>query len=230
MIESQPQTQTQHPALAPSGKKDQISFERVCKMKHILQTRDVNIPETVTLKVKARTVTVSGPRGTLTKSLKHVHLDIQRLSPSKIRVQVWHGARKHIACIRTACSHIENMIKGVTKGFEYKMRFAYAHFPINVNCVNDGTMVEIRNFLGEKIIRRVQMLPGVKVVTSDAQKDEICLIGNDIQNVSQSGMNSLKLINTTAASIQQSVLVKNKDIRKFLDGIYVSEKGLFEKE
>lgn len=29
----------------------------------------------------------------------------------------------------------------------------------------------------------------------------------------------------TAANIQQSVLVKNKDIRKFLDGIYVSERG-----
>jgi large subunit ribosomal protein L9e len=28
-----------------------------------------------------------------------------------------------------------------------------------------------------------------------------------------------------AASIHQSTLVKNKDIRKFLDGIYVSEKG-----
>ena len=28
-----------------------------------------------------------------------------------------------------------------------------------------------------------------------------------------------------AASIRHSVAVKNKDIRKFLDGIYVSEKG-----
>ena len=29
-----------------------------------------------------------------------------------------------------------------------------------------------------------------------------------------------------AAQIYQSVLVRNKDIRKFLDGIYVSEKEL----
>ncbi|KAG0445520.1 hypothetical protein HPB47_014257, partial [Ixodes persulcatus] len=29
---------------------------------------------------------------------------------------------------------------------------------------------------------------------------------------------------SNAARIQQSTLVKNKDIRKFLDGIYVSEK------
>lgn len=188
-------------------------------MKHILQERDITIPEGVIVKIKARSVYVKGPRGELTKSLKHTDLDIQRVSDKKLKVKVWHGARKHIACIRTCCAHIENMIKGVTKGFEYKMRLAYAHFPINAVTVNDGAMVEIRNFLGEKIIRRVAMLDGVKVSVSDAQKDELILVGNDLQNVSQS-----------AASIQQSVLVKNKDIRKFLDGIYVSEKGLLVKE
>jgi large subunit ribosomal protein L9e len=33
---------------------------------------------------------------------------------------------------------------------------------------------------------------------------------------------------TTAALIQQSTTVKDKDIRKFLDGIYVSEKTTVE--
>ena len=33
------------------------------------------------------------------------------------------------------------------------------------------------------------------------------------------------LSDTAAALIHQAVLVKRKDIRKFLDGIYVSEKG-----
>ena len=28
---------------------------------------------------------------------------------------------------------INNLIIGVTKGFKYKMRYVYAHFPINVN-------------------------------------------------------------------------------------------------
>ncbi len=156
-------------------------------MKSILQQRDVKVPEGVILKVKSRSVYVKGPRGELNKNFKHVDVDMQKLSETKLRVKVWHGGRKHIACIRTVCSHIENMIKGVTKGFEYKMRFAYAHFPINVNCVKEGTQVEIRNFLGEKIIRRVNMLEGVKVAPSEGQKDEITLIGNDIQNVSQSG-------------------------------------------
>ncbi|KAI8607279.1 ribosomal protein L6, alpha-beta domain-containing protein [Chytriomyces sp. MP71] len=111
------------------------------------------------------------------------------------------------------------MITGVTKGFEYKMRFVYAHFPINVNISDSKKDVEIRNFVGQKVVMRVTMLDGVTVSQSANQKDEITLIGNDIDNVSQS-----------AAQIQQSTRVRNKDIRKFLDGIYVSEKGHIVKE
>ena len=105
------------------------------------------------------------------------------------------------------------MITGVTKGFKYKMRFCYAHFPINVSCA--GENVEIRNFLGEKKVRKVKLLEGVKYVRTADVKDQIELSGIDITKVS-----------LTCAQIQQSTAVRHKDIRKFLDGIYVSEKGV----
>merc|ERR1711862_359055 len=53
---------------------------------------------------------------------------------------------------------------GVTRGFLYKMRFVYSHFPINVTL--NGNTVEIRNFLGEKRVRKVELLEGVKYVRS----------------------------------------------------------------
>merc|ERR1711893_361323 len=74
--------------------------------------------------------------------------------------------------------------------------------------------VEIRNFLGEKRVRKVKLLEGVEYVRNPNVKDQIELSGNDIVAVS-----------LTAAQIQQATNVRKKDLRKFLDGIYVSEKG-----
>lgn len=40
--------------------------------------------------------------------------------------------------------------------------------------------------------------------------------------------NSIEAVSQSAALIQQSTTVKRKDIRKFLDGLYVSEKTTVE--
>jgi len=153
-----------------------------------------------------------------------------------IQIELHHGARKNVATLRTVRTLINNLIIGVTKGFKYKMRYVYAHFPINVNVEKNSETglfeVEIRyvlcallgvrklgfwtareegrsadgihrNFIGEKIVRRVVMQPGVDVEPSKNQKDELQLYGNSLENVSQS-----------AADIQQICRVRNKDIRK----------------
>ncbi|KAF8826844.1 hypothetical protein HHX47_DHR5000630 [Lentinula edodes] len=207
-------------------------------MRDVLQTEELVIPEGVTVALKARIITVTGPRGTLTKNVQHVNMDIRlvKSKDSKVTLAVWQGGRKHVACLRTIKSLISNMINGVTKGFRYKMRAVYAHFPINCIIQSDGHAVEIRNFLGEKVsserfklvgktdcpfqtVRHVNMLDGVVITESKAQKDELILEGNDIDMVSQS-----------AASIHGVCRVRNKDIRKFLDGIYVSNKGVIAEE
>uniref|UniRef100_A0A060T794 ARAD1B17864p n=1 Tax=Blastobotrys adeninivorans TaxID=409370 RepID=A0A060T794_BLAAD len=184
-------------------------------MKYIQSDENLEVPEGVTVDIKSRIVTVTGPRGTLTKNLRHIDVAFTKVSNRLIKVTVHHGERKHVAALRTVKSLIANMITGVTKGYKYKMRYVYAHFPINVNLLENGSVVEIRNFLGEKRVRTVRVLEGVKAEVSSAQKDELILTGNSVENVSQ-----------TAADIQQICRVRNKDIRKFLDGIYVSEKGV----
>lgn len=60
----------------------------------------------------------------------------------------------------------------VVQGYKYKLKAVYAHFPINVN-VNNHVDVEIRNFLGEKIVRKIKMLDGVKCGVVAGAKDEI---------------------------------------------------------
>jgi large subunit ribosomal protein L9e len=75
----------------------------------------------------------------------------------------------------------------VSQGYQYKMRAVYAHFPINCVTSEGGSVIEVRNFLGEKFIRKVRMAPGVTVVNSTKQKDELILEGNSIEDVSRSG-------------------------------------------
>ena len=157
-------------------------------MKIVKTARSVPIPDGVTVLIKSRRVKVTGPRGSLQRSFKHQSFDMF-VKDGKVNIELWFGNRKTISAVRTIASHIANMITGVTKGYEYKMRFVYAHFPHNVVITDDGTAVEIRNFLGERITRRVEMLEGVKIVRSEDVKDEVVLTGNDIELVSQSAAN-----------------------------------------
>ncbi|ELU45468.1 60S ribosomal protein L9 [Rhizoctonia solani AG-1 IA] len=158
------------------------------KMRDVLSTEELTIPEGVTVAIKSRLINVEGPRGKLVKNVRHVNMDIQLVKSSKenqVTLAVWQGGRKHVACLRT--------IKSVCaiQGFRYKMRAVYAHFPINCIIQDGGKKVEIRNFLGEKVgvlVRHVAMLDGVTISESKAQKDELILEGNDVQNVSQSGV------------------------------------------
>jgi large subunit ribosomal protein L9e len=172
-------------------------------------------------------VKVTGKLGTLEREFKHIAMECRKVKKlvggdeeagtepvekDYIQVDLWFATRKQLACVRTVCSHIENMIVGVTRGFVYKMRFVYSHFPINVSL--SGDTVEIRNFLGERRVRKVKLLPGVKYNRNDAVKDQIEFTGIDIAAVS-----------LTAAKVQQATNIRHKDLRKFLDGIYVAEKG-----
>ena len=56
------------------------------------------------------------------------------------------------------------------------MRSVYAHFPININIIDNGKTVEVRNYLGERYIRVVKMRDGV-ICKQSGNKDEIIVEG-----------------------------------------------------
>ena len=169
----------------------------------------------MTIKIDGRKFTVKGPRGELVREFDSVKFTATLRGKRTLQIDMFSANRAEKACVRTVATHIENMIKGVTTGFLYKMRLAYNHFPLNLTIDKAKGLVEVRNFLGERRVRRVPLQPGVSIEKSTgSNKDEFILTGNNIEAVAGS-----------CALIHESCLVRGKDIRKFLDGIYVSEKG-----
>jgi large subunit ribosomal protein L6 len=79
-----------------------------------------------------------------------------------------------------------------------------------MNISVQGRRILIHNFIGERSPRIAKIIGDVQVTV---EGDDIIVTGNDIEAVAQ-----------TAANIQQSTKIRNKDLRKFLDGIYVYQK------
>ena len=185
-------------------------------MKTLLTEETLKVPKGVKITIKSKKVEVKGKHGDLTRDFKHLPIELYLGDGGKkVIARMYFAKSKQCSMLNTVCSHINNLFDGVQKKFEYKMRLVYAHFPINVNIINGGKTIEIRNFLGEKVVRTVHMIPGVTVDKSASTKDELVVTGTDIENTGRS-----------AALIHQSCLCKKKDIRKFLDGIYVSSHGV----
>ncbi|XP_042404554.1 60S ribosomal protein L9-like [Zingiber officinale] len=136
-------------------------------MKTILSSQTMDIPEGVTVKVNAKIVEVEGPRGKLTRDFKHLNLDFELIEGGKkLKVDAWFGSQKTTPAIRTSLIHIDNLITGVTKGYRYKMRLVYAHFPINASITPNNSCIEIRNFLGEKKVRQYDALKFVEILVT----------------------------------------------------------------
>ena len=106
-------------------------------MREILKEVVIDIPENITItKKKNREFVVKGPKGELHKSFKHISFDAVFVKDkktgrvNKLKIQLWFSKRKERAIVTTIASHLKNMITGVTKGYKFVMKFAYAHFPI----------------------------------------------------------------------------------------------------
>lgn len=176
-------------------------------MKDVEAVKAIEIPNGVDVKVDGRVVTVKGAKGILTRDFSEAPLLIQ-LEDKAIKVQANWPRKKEAALVGTVSSHIQNMITGVIKGFTYKLKIVFSHFPISVKVKEN--MVSIENFTGERSPRLVKILGDTKV---SVKEDDVIVQGINLEDVSQ-----------TAASIEQGTKVKVKDPRVFLDGIFIYEK------
>ena len=121
--------------------------------------------------------------------------------------------RKEKALAGTWAAHLNNMVRGVDSGFEYKLKAVYSHFPMTIKV--QGNEMTITNLFGEKV-PRVAALPWspADVEVKVAKKTDVTVIGADREKVGQ-----------TAANIERACRIKKRDRRVFQDGIYIVSKG-----
>jgi large subunit ribosomal protein L6 len=171
-------------------------------------SRSIPIPEGVVISLDGKKVTVRGSKATLTRDFSLASVSLET-DGKDVRVWAKWPRKKEASLVGTIESHIKNMITGVTKGYTYKMKIVFSHFPITVKVQDRAVMVE--NFTGERRPRKAKILGDVKV---KLETDDIIIQGAALEDVSQ-----------TAANIEMMTRVTNKDPRVFLDGIYVYERN-----
>jgi large subunit ribosomal protein L6 len=171
------------------------------------KSETIEMPDDVQVSLEGRRITVKGPKGTLVRDFSHAPVSIE-LSGKTIRIWAEWPRKREAALVGTLQSHIRNMIAGVSKGFTYKLKIVFSHFPISAKLKEKTILIE--NFTGERNPRKAKIIGDVRV---KIQGDDVIVQGANLEDVSQ-----------TAANVEQATKVKRKDPRIFLDGLYVYEK------
>ena len=168
---------------------------------------EVPLQEGVTANYQDYVLSVSGPKGETSKYLKYPNVDIT-VDDNSIKISTQYLSKRERKIIKTYKVHVENLIKGVVEGFEYKLRVVYEKFPVTVE--NNNGVFSIKNLLGEKHPRTMN-LP--EDVTVDVKGSEITVKGINKERCGQ-----------IAASLEQLSRFSHMDRRVVQDGIYIVEK------
>ncbi len=174
--------------------------------------RTFKIPEGVEVEVIGSRVRVTGPLGTLEKDFGHAKVDI-RVEDGRVVVSRRYRRKFDRAIVGTITSKIKNMVIGVLRGYVYELRIVWTHFPMDVKVDKERGVVYIEKFIGETVPRVAKIIGNVEIEV-DKNEGRILVKGIDLDEVSQ-----------TAANIQLATKIKDRDPRKFLDGIYISVRG-----
>jgi len=172
--------------------------------------REIDIPGGVDITINNGNLRINGPKGVLERRFYYPEVKIF-VEDSKVIVEsnAKRIKKEQRAILGTFAKHILNMIIGVTKGFEYRLKMVYSHFPIQLEIKNNSLF--INNFIGEKSPRIAYFFGDTKV---KIDKDIITVSGTNKEEVGQ-----------TAANIEAATKIKRKDPRVFQDGIYLISKG-----
>jgi large subunit ribosomal protein L6 len=176
------------------------------KIKGIVE--EIEVPKDLTLNMERNSIIIK--KGDKELKRKIGSLVEIKINNNKIILSIKKTSKNEKKELYTLKAHIKNMIKGLNEGFKYTLQVANVHFPITVKFDKTTNEIIVKNFLGEKIDRKIKVNPDVEI---KLDKDIIELESFDIEKAGQ-----------LAANIEKKTKVRNKDRRVFQDGIFITQK------
>ncbi len=167
----------------------------------------VKIPEGITCKIDNSKLICAKDDKTLTRNLNYPGITF-KMEGDSIVLCCKKANKIQYKKIRTLQAHLENIFRGLQKQYIYKLEICHVHFPMTAKIEGDELL--LTNFLGEKSPRKAKILPGVQV---NVKGSEMTLTSHNKEAAGQ-----------TAANIEKTTKIKNRDRRIFQDGIFITEK------
>ncbi len=154
-------------------------------MRVIYSAVDLEIPNGVKVDIEktdvfSYVVRVRGPLGEVVREFRNTPVAMS-VEGGRVVFEVFNARKREYAMLNTYKSLFRNMFLGVARGWRYKLKVIYTHFPMLVK-VQGGQLV-IENFLGRKSKIVLDIPRGVKVEVKG--KEDIVVEGVDRDLVSQ---------------------------------------------
>ena len=180
------------------------------KLDHIKHT--IVLSEGVGCAISDSMVTLSKDGKSISREFIHSRVSVL-MTDGNVEVFCDLPRRKERALAGTWCAHLRNMNKGLTDGFEYRLKAVYSHFPMTLKV--NGSILTINNLFGERVPRKAELpWTPAEVTVKVENKTEVVVSGVDKEKVGQ-----------TSANIERACRIRGRDRRVFQDGVYIVEKA-----
>lgn len=167
-------------------------------------TKEIELPDSVSVSINGQFLLVKGAKGEVKRRLKQRNVSI-KIGNKKIVFESKSGTKEDKKMLGSLMAHTKNMIKGSLQNHAYILKICSFHFPMNVSVI--GNKLIVKNFLGEKVPRVLQLKEGAEVK-----------VDGDLIYVTSSNK---EIAGQVSADIEQLMRRPGYDTRVFQDGCYI---------
>ena len=170
-------------------------------------TKIVELPDSVSALLNGQFLSIKGPKGETKRKLQQHKISL-KIEGKKIIFESKRSTKTDKKIIGSLVAHAKNMVKGSLQNHSYILKICSGHFPMNISVANNRLIV--KNFLGEKVPRILQLKEGADVK-----------IEGELIHVTSA---SKEIAGQVSADIEQLTRRPGFDTRIFQDGCYIISK------